>query len=195
MPLLRTLAGCGPALVGLLCLAGTLLSLRGCGDQIHARFGPGVLDPDPAPGTCDNVGLAYPDNPFSGWPVVASWADVSATYCDPHYLAHFGRVHWGIDLAVPTGTPVLATAHATVVRAAEDTSTGMGKHLKLCTPTGWCAIYMHLDGWQVVVGEAVTPGQVLGWSDNTGFSTGPHLHYQLHTPLGQPVDPAPTLGA
>lgn len=191
---MRRFIGCNAAIVVVLCMACSLMSLRGCSGQVRSSFGPGDGDYDPGEATCDNAGVAYPDTPFSGWPLSAGWSDVSYYYCAADYEAEFDRTHWGIDIALPTGTAVWATADATVVRAEEDLATGMGKNVKICTVTGWCATYMHLDAWDVSVGEKVEPGQVLGWIDNTGFSTGPHLHYQINNPLGQPIDPAPTMG-
>jgi murein DD-endopeptidase MepM/ murein hydrolase activator NlpD len=194
MPLVKRFAGCSSALIAILCLSCSLISLRGCSDQLTSTFGPGSMDYDPGDATCDNAGVAYADNPFSGWPLSAGWADVSYYYCAADYYVRFGRTHWGIDIAKPTGNPVWATADATVIRTSYDTTTGMGRNVKICTPTGWCATYMHLDGFNVETGDEVNQGDVLGWIDNTGFSTGPHLHYQLNNPAGQPVDPAPTMG-
>lgn len=60
--------------------------------------------------------------------------------------------------------------------------------------TGWRATYMHLESVTVSVGQIVRRGQALGKTDNTGNSTGPHLHYQINSPAAGAVDPAPTLG-
>jgi len=146
--------------------------------------------------TCDNVGVIYFDNPFYGPPVPgANWGDITAYYCDPIYFRIFGLIHWGIDIGAPMGTPVVSTVHkatsATVIRAGYDEA--MGFNVKICTDSGWCAIYMHMESIAVVVGEQVYRGTLLGWVDNTGFSTGPHLHYQINSPPGIPVDPAPFL--
>jgi len=59
--------------------------------------------------------------------------------------------------------------------------------------TGWLATYMHLQEVNVGVGQIVQRGQVLGKTDNTGNSTGPHLHYQINSPAAGAVDPAPTM--
>lgn len=78
----------------------------------------------PAGGTCDNVGVAYDDNPFSGWPTdfhPGNWNIISAWYCDPNYFP--GATHWGIDLARLTweigidGEPALVTTEDAVVTA------------------------------------------------------------------------------
>jgi len=58
--------------------------------------------------------------------------------------------------------------------------------------SGWKATYMHLQEIRVRVGQIVFRGQELGTTDNSGNSTGPHLHYQINSPSGA-VDPAPTM--
>lgn len=60
-------------------------------------------------------------------------------------------------------------------------------------PSGWIATYMHLHDIQVEKGDAVSRNHILGHVDNTGNSTGPHLHYQINDPSNHPVDPAPTM--
>jgi len=57
----------------------------------------------------------------------------------------------------------------------------------------WKAVYMHLQDVTVQPGQIVRRGDVIGHVDNTGNSTGPHLHYQIEGPMGA-IDPAPTLG-
>ena len=193
--LLKTFGGAGGCLL-FLCLCLSLISLQSCGDQLLFTVGQPTSDYDPPGSTCDNAGVSYPDNPFSGWPQVGRWwPDVNFYYCAEDYFAFFGRTHWGIDINAYHGEPVVATASATVVWAYEDVVTGMGRTVKICTPAAWCATYMHLDTWIVGPGQAVVPGQVLGYADNTGFSTGTHLHYQINHPAGFAVDPAPTFGA
>lgn len=59
--------------------------------------------------------------------------------------------------------------------------------------SGWRATYMHLDSVAVGVGQIVYRSQALGKTDNSGNSTGPHLHYQINSPAAGAVDPAPTL--
>lgn len=58
---------------------------------------------------------------------------------------------------------------------------------------GWHATYMHLKDIEVEVGQIVHAGETLGHVDNTGNSTGSHLHYQLNSPSAGAVDPAPTM--
>ena len=185
--------GCGSGALltfcGLLTIA--LISLQSCGWQITNSWQM-ASDYDPTEATCENAGLVYPDNPFVGWPTSSANA-INYYYCSADYYAEFGRTHWGIDINTYRGEPVYATTAATVVWAYYDPIYGMGRTVKLCTSSGWCAIYMHLDGFAVVTNQYVSPGQVIAYADSTGFSTGDHLHYQLEDPAGQPVDPYPAM--
>jgi murein DD-endopeptidase MepM/ murein hydrolase activator NlpD len=183
-----------PGLTLLLCLCLSLVTVPRYGGQLSSEFQPGD-DYDPGPATCANEGIAYPDNPFSGWPQRGrTWRDINYSYCAANYQQEFGRTHWGVDVQAYHREALYATASATVAWAYHDTRYGMGKTVKLCTPSGWCAVYMHLDEWVVSTGQDVQRGQLVGYADNTGFSTGTHLHYQINNPAGQPVDPALTFG-
>lgn len=184
------------ALVGVaLCLS--LLSLRSCADSFSLGYTPaeqpggGGTGP-PSNGVCDNIGQTYPDNPFSGWPTASgpNWGIVTATYCDPDYFEQFGVNHKGIDLGYTPGTAVVATADGVV--SASGWHDEMGIYVRI-ESNGWTATYMHLSSPAVQTGDSVTAGQVLGFSGNTGNSTGPHLHYQFNGPDWNTADPAPTM--
>lgn len=182
--------GGGTTLVLLACVCISLISFRSCSPSLTS--GTDYPDEyDPADATCENAGQVYPDNPFSGWPT-APGNVVNYHYCSAVYYAEFGRTHWGIDINTYRGEPVYATADGVVAWAYYDTSYGMGRTVKICHTSGWCAIYMHLDGFAVSQGDSVTAGATLGYADSTGNSTGDHLHYQINRPGGVPVDPYPT---
>lgn len=191
--LLKGAGGCLLLLVvGALCLA--LITIPSCAGLISDASTPPAPAPGPPQtGTCENVGVTYPDNPFSGWPVQggANWGLVTAYYCDPEYYQQFGVHHYGIDLGYPTGTPVLATAVGEVSDAGWHDQ--MGLYVRLCADNNWCSTYMHLSSIAVTPGQGVSPGQVLGAVGSTGNSTGPHLHYQINDAAGESVDPAPTM--
>jgi murein DD-endopeptidase MepM/ murein hydrolase activator NlpD len=173
-----------------LCLS--LISVPSCADAItDTTQPPEEPPPPPSSGNCDNVGVSYPDNPFSGWPLdPPNWGLVTAWYCDPDYFQQFGVNHWGLDLAYPTGTAVVATATGTVTAAGWHNL--MGLHVRLCADD-WCATYMHLSVISVSSGQSMSPGDVLGEVGSTGNSTGPHLHYQINDPASATVDPVPTM--
>jgi murein DD-endopeptidase MepM/ murein hydrolase activator NlpD len=104
---------------------------------------------------------------------------------------HGGTVnHPGFDLAAATGTEVLAAAAGTVVHAGPAGT--YGNLVTLRHDSGFETRYAHLSAIDVQVGEVVTAGQDLGKVGTTGYSTGPHLHFEVRHD-GQAIDPAPLL--
>lgn len=85
--------------------------------------------------------------------------------------------HTGIDYGCPLGTPVLASADGTVMRAGF-AATGYGYYVTIQHPDGSATVYAHLKTPIVTVGQEVKQGDVIGYSGNTGNSTGPHLHFE-----------------
>lgn len=100
----------------------------------------------------------------------------------------WGRLHAGNDFATPIGTPVAAMSSGTVVFAG--TQSGYGTKLEIRYWDGTLSWYGHLSRLDVQVGDEVTLGQVVARSGNSGHSTGPHLHLEIHPDGGGPVDPA-----
>jgi murein DD-endopeptidase MepM/ murein hydrolase activator NlpD len=101
-----------------------------------------------------------------------------------------GGYHTGLDLAAPTGTPVVAAAAGTVVRAGD--AGGYGQLIVLRHADGSETRYAHLSAIGVEVGAQVARGQAIGAVGSTGRSTGPHLHFELRRD-GHAVDPRPAL--
>lgn len=121
-----------------------------------------------------------------GWPV-SELARVSSPFGPrTHPLLKKKMFHRGVDLSVPTGTPVRAVAAGTVRRASEDAVNG--RVLILDHGRGVTTAYCHNSELRVQVGQRVEHGDVIALSGNTGRSTGPHLHYQLEL-SARPVDP------
>ena len=98
--------------------------------------------------------------------------------------------HAGIDISVPTGTPVKAAQPVTVVFAGYNGA--YGKVVKLDHPNGFSSLYAHNSRLLVHVGQHIGAGEVICLSGSTGRSTGPHLHFELHKD-GIPVNPLPYL--
>ncbi len=96
--------------------------------------------------------------------------------------------HPGIDIAPPYGTPIGA-AHSGVVTFVgwED---GYGMHVEVAQLDGYVTTYSHMSAFTVKVGQLVLAGQQLGNVGSTGYSTGPHLHFEVHLPGGERMDPA-----
>ncbi|NQZ78748.1 MAG: M23 family metallopeptidase, partial [Ekhidna sp.] len=95
-----------------------------------------------------------------------------------HPIYKVRKMHWGIDFSLPTGSPVYATGDGEVLATITRFS-GYGKYIKLNHGFGYQTLYGHLNKFLVKPGDKVKRGQVIGYSGNTGTSTGPHLHYEV----------------
>lgn len=100
----------------------------------------------------------------------------------------FGRRHFhtGVDIAAPSGTPVRAADEGTVLYAGW--YGGYGKLVVLDHGQGVSTLYAHLSKILVTVGQRVAQHQLIGRVGSTGYSTGPHLHFEVRR-NGRPVDP------
>jgi murein DD-endopeptidase MepM/ murein hydrolase activator NlpD len=87
------------------------------------------------------------------------------------------RPHNGIDFGAPKGTPVYAPADGIVEIARFSKSAG--NWVMINHQNGYKTVYMHFDKLGVKEGQQVKRGQVIGYIGNTGYSTGPHLHYEV----------------
>lgn len=94
--------------------------------------------------------------------------------------------HMGIDIAANINTEVYAIADGTVLRA-EYIGTG-GKSIHIQHEHSVVSKYLHLESYAVNVGQKVKRGDLIGYSGNTGRSTGPHLHFQIDS-KGTPINP------
>ena len=94
--------------------------------------------------------------------------------------------HDGIDIAVPIGTPVVAPRCGYVL--AVGYSQSFGRILRIQHSDEYVSFFAHLNRVTVNVGDRVQQGQHVAYSGNTGWSTGPHLHFGLFR-NGQFVDP------
>ena len=99
----------------------------------------------------------------------------------------WGRLHSGVDLAAGEGTPVYAADHGKVI-VAEDSGNGYGKYIILDHRNGYKTLYGHNSELLVSVGDVVAKGDRIALSGNTGNSTGPHLHFEIHV-NDEKVDP------
>ncbi len=104
---------------------------------------------------------------------------------DPIYKDR--RLHAGLDFTAASGTPIYATADG-VVRDAGFNTGGYGNRVLINHGFGYETTYSHMYKIKARVGERVKRGEVIGYIGNTGKSTGPHLHYEVHR-NGVAVDP------
>jgi murein DD-endopeptidase MepM/ murein hydrolase activator NlpD len=98
----------------------------------------------------------------------------------------WGRLHAGIDIAVPYGTPIHAAAAGTVVLAGW--VGGYGNYTCIDHGGGMATCYAHQSSFAVSQGASVAQGQVIGYVGCTGHCFGPHLHFEVRI-NGAPVDP------
>ena len=104
-----------------------------------------------------------------------------------HPIHGDARMHRGIDIPRPAGSPVAATAEGTVSMA--DWSGAYGLLVEIDHGADLATRYAHLSKLAVTPGQRVRKGQILGYVGSTGRSTGPHLHYEVRM-AGESVDPA-----
>jgi murein DD-endopeptidase MepM/ murein hydrolase activator NlpD len=98
----------------------------------------------------------------------------------------WGRLHAGIDIARPSGTPIRAAAAGRVILMAP--TGGYGNYACVDHGKGISTCYAHQSRFGTRVGAAVRQGEVIGYVGNTGHSFGAHLHFEVRV-NGRPVDP------
>ena len=94
--------------------------------------------------------------------------------------------HKGRDYAAPSGSPIYASASGTVVTAGYNVA--RGNYVVISHSGGLSTLYQHCSALYVSVGQSVSAGQNIAAVGNTGYSTGPHLHFEVWV-NGTPVDP------
>jgi murein DD-endopeptidase MepM/ murein hydrolase activator NlpD len=124
---------------------------------------------------------AYLPNAFDGYAWPAQGVLTSG------YGWRWGRMHQGIDIAAPIGTPIVAAAAGTVIGVGWQD--GYGNTVKLEHLDGSVTLYGHNDRNLVTHGQQVDKGEQIAEMGNTGFSTGSHVHFEIHLKDQQIVDP------
>lgn len=103
-------------------------------------------------------------------------------------LQEKNQFHTGIDLRAKLDTPVYATADGIVEVSRKNSQIGYGKLLILNHVLGFKTLYAHLNKINIKAGQFVKKGQLVGYTGNTGYSSGPHLHYEVRY-IGIALDP------
>ena len=101
----------------------------------------------------------------------------------------WGTLHAGIDIANAVGTPILAVMDGTVIDSGP--ASGYGQWIRIKHDDGAVSVYGHMETLAVSVGDRVTAGQNIAGMGNRGFSTGSHLHFEIHPSGNGAVDPLP----
>ncbi|WP_250028525.1 M23 family metallopeptidase [Paractinoplanes maris] len=112
-------------------------------------------------------------------PVAAAWVNPNpsgrVTSC---YGERWGRLHAGVDIAGPDGSPILSAGDGVVVRAGA--AQGYGNAVLIDHGNGYLTHYGHMSAVHVREGQRVEAGEQIGDEGSTGHSTGPHLHFEVH---------------
>ncbi|MCO7220424.1 peptidoglycan DD-metalloendopeptidase family protein [Klenkia sp. PcliD-1-E] len=111
------------------------------------------------------------------------------------YEMRWGVMHNGVDIAAPIGTPIYSPLAGTVRRAGSATGFGLAVYIE--HDDGSVTVYGHINDYFVTAGQRVDAGEVIAVVGNTGQSTGPHLHFEVHTDgmYAGRVNPMPWLAA
>jgi murein DD-endopeptidase MepM/ murein hydrolase activator NlpD len=130
--------------------------------------------PVPVPAPQATSGFIWPE----GAHVITQGFGCTTFLAEP-YNPNCPTRHWhtGVDIAGPNGTPIFASA-AGIVQAYPGGG-GYGNYIVLLHNGGYSSLYGHMSGFAVGSGQVVRQGQVIGYEGSTGFSTGPHLHFEI----------------
>ncbi|MEO0457242.1 MAG: peptidoglycan DD-metalloendopeptidase family protein [Cyanobacteria bacterium P01_A01_bin.114] len=104
------------------------------------------------------------------------------------YGWRWGRMHRGVDVAGPVGTPIVASAPGVIERSGWN-SGGYGNLVEIRHADGSMTRYAHNSRLLVRPGQQVSQGQQIAEMGSTGYSTGPHLHFEVHLPQQGTVNP------
>jgi murein DD-endopeptidase MepM/ murein hydrolase activator NlpD len=146
---------------------------------------------------CAPVRKAFLRSPMEFSRVTSGFSDARF-----HPILQTWRAHKGVDFAAPTGTPIRATGNAKVSFVGRQD--GYGNVIELQHNGGFSTLYAHLSSFapQVRAGARIAQGEVIGYVGQTGWATGPHLHYEFRAggeqrnpltvalPGGEPLSPA-----
>lgn len=158
-----------------------------------------ILDPTSIPPAGAGV-LRWPVDPT----FMASCPDRQGAYGNSYCLTQYfgntafaksgaynGQGHNGIDFGIPTGTKVVSALGGTIIETGNTDAVqgclSYGKWVLVEHGNGLSTLYAHLSSVSVTAGQSVTTGQLLGHSGNTGYSTGPHLHFTVYASKGVQV--------
>ncbi len=115
----------------------------------------------------------------AGWITPVSGYTITSPFgMRKHPILGYAKMHNGIDMACPQGTPIYASRSGTVTTASFQAG-GAGYYVSINHGDGFASIYMHMTRYVVHAGQNVSAGQLIGYVGSTGLSTGPHLHFGI----------------
>ena len=133
--------------------------------------------------------ISTPSSPSSSgfiYPLGASGFVTDAYGYRYHPIYGYYKFHPAVDFAVPQGTPIYATKSGTVTAATYNEYNGY--YVAINHNDGYTSLYAHMTNFVVSVGQTVSQGEVIGYVGSTGYSTGPHMHFEI-TYGGASVNP------
>jgi murein DD-endopeptidase MepM/ murein hydrolase activator NlpD len=122
------------------------------------------------------------------WPVSGSMSSPFGYRVHP--ISGVRKLHTGVDISVGSGVKIVAAGNGVVILASW--YGGYGNAVVIDHGAGLSTLYAHQSSLAVSVGQSVSEGDVIGYVGSTGYSTGPHLHFETRD-FGVPIDPMPFL--
>ena len=104
-----------------------------------------------------------------------------------HPIYKTQQFHDGMDFTAKIGTPIYATGNGKIEKV-ESSARGYGKYVIIDHGFGYKTLYAHMSKFKVTIGQKVNRGDIIGYVGNTGLSSGPHLHYEVHK-HGEKINP------
>jgi LysM repeat protein len=154
---------------------GFLLELNNLSDPSSLSVGQRLVVPKGSIGKRDDVSSRGGARPAFVWPAYGR----ITTYFWESGSAWIGGHHTGLDIASTYGDPVVAAAAGTVEVAQYGYNRGLGNIIMISNGDGYETLYGHLQTIHVEVGQRVAQGQYIGEVGSTGYSTGPHVHFEV----------------
>lgn len=105
--------------------------------------------------------------------------------------ARWGTTHYGLDIANRIGTPIVSVADGVVIEAGA--ASGFGLWVRIQHNDGSVSVYGHMDTYSVYEGQEVKAGEQIALMGSRGYSTGPHLHFEIWDYEGRKLNPGPWL--
>ncbi len=142
-----------------------------------------TIDPNSIP----RPGIAILSYPLDTIRITQYFGNTSFSAKNPQVYKGSSGEHNGVDFAASRGTPVKAAAGGIVTNVINTNSPikcGYGNWVSIKHPNGLTTLYAHLSLNKMSVGDFVSTGQIIGYSGNSGYTTGPHLHFGLYVTQG-----------